>query len=232
MDRFSREFLKQVRVKWKEPYESECFRTTLHHAALATRLDIAGIQCKHALIRRLARADQSSWKRSVFGVSADFVVAQQRVAERGRHRNDSFMSDNMSSGGKTKSRNHPPKVCRVGGVGGGQREFLSRYLRQHQKGKLSSDEKAALFKAATEEYSNQKAASGIEHDKALERGRAATQSHRAGARSFGPTQKQLQPAERAATQAALAAFRQSSTGSPVLICSLIFRCPLVWNTFN
>ncbi len=170
-DAFTRDFVEH----FKGRLGSKESRTTLHAIGLLLRIEITRLECRNAVLRRLVRKWQSSWKRSVEGVSADFLLLTQRILE------------NLLATPKAdikKPSDPSAKQKRVIG-GNPHRAHMHNVLGEAARGKNSSEDRSLYLKEAWQEYRAVKEAGGPEFDKLVKQGAAGNSAVRAGGSAFG-----------------------------------------------
>jgi hypothetical protein len=174
-DKFTKVFLKFFRGR----LNSDICLLTLFSIGLLARLDIARLECKHASIRRFLAGFGVSWVKHIEHVSCDFAVSQARIAEH-------LAGRTLESTSGVKEGDGDGEQSGNGGIshgGGGQRAFMSEYLRKHLKG--NTKRRNAIFMRGNTEYKRLQREGGDAYRKVIVKGKAGTASRRSGGKSFG-----------------------------------------------
>ena len=113
------------------------------------RHDIARIECRHAAVRRIARAKGQAYSAEVMRSSAEFFLAQQRVLEQ---KYDFGQEEKRVEEEPPQRRflRSKKKGKQQGGGGGLQRRIVGMYL----KGRTykTKEERSAAMRAASQRY--------------------------------------------------------------------------------
>jgi len=163
------------------------------------------IESRMSFVRSLIRQRQATWKKTFMDVNAEWYVLQSRRNETSCTPLAGTVADTKKSELKVRHRRTGVfKGCRTGG-GGKRRASLSACLpiawdefRQANgmSRKPTKNERKAILKRA---HALAKVSEEADPESALQKGKAATFSHRVGARSFGARMARIRKRTREAT---------------------------------
>lgn len=165
--------------------------------ALLWLLDVAAIECRHATIRRMMRDLRVSWAARLEYVSAEFILARQRILEA-----RSGLRRRRSAKAKVKARAKVMAKARARGKGRpkanakaksklkarggrGQRALMSLELRNVDKSAWQNRKR--LFTEINKTYRDMPEQQPAEFQRLQEIGERAVRARAAGGTAFGPT---------------------------------------------
>lgn len=198
---FSRKVL--ARYSSKDALLSPEFRALLLALSSICRVETSRIECRHASIRRVGRARSQTTAQQMSHVSADYVIAQQRILEQGQWHSKAQAEMPRARGRPSQKRR------RINSGGGAQRLHVSRCLRGMRF--TSRVQRSEAFKQANAGYKRLLEANAPELDDLRRIGELGKHARRAGGHAFGAPPSKLR-----------------RRGQERTICKVRFRARLSW----